>query len=88
MEKQLREFPEYRELIVRRFFINAIHLNLRSLKAGAPLKHSLTFMREMGHLLPLRHRLLLVAGAPFLQTEARFAFARKAGHAIRQVLPI
>ena len=88
MEKQLIEFPEYKDLIVRRFFMNAIHLNLRSLKAGSPLKQSIKFMREMRHLLPLRHRLLLIGGAPFLRTEARFEFAKKAGHAIKQVLPL
>lgn len=83
MDKQLHEFPEYKDLIVRRFFTNAIHLHLRSLKAGAPLKHSISFMREIGPLLPLRHRLLLAGGAPFLQTEKRFEFARKVGHAVR-----
>jgi glycosyltransferase involved in cell wall biosynthesis len=83
MEKQLREFPEYKDLIVRRFFMNAIHLHLRSLKAGAPLKKSITFMRDISPLLPLRHRLLLAGGAPFLQTEKRFEFARNTGHAIR-----
>lgn len=83
MDKQLREFPEYKDLIVRRFFMNAIHLHLRSLKAGAPLRHSIAFMREIGPLLPLRHRLILVGGAPFLKTEKRFEFACKVGHAIR-----
>lgn len=83
MDKQLCEFPEYKDIIVRRFFTNAIHLHLRSLKAGAPLKQSISFMREIGPLLPLRHRLLLVGGAPFLQTEKRFEFARSVGHAIR-----
>jgi glycosyltransferase involved in cell wall biosynthesis len=83
MDKQLREFPEYKDLIVRRFFMNAIHLHLRSLKAGAPLKQSIAFMREISPLLPLRHRLLLAGGAPFLQTEKRFEFAQKVGRAIR-----
>jgi hypothetical protein len=83
MDKQLREFPEYKDLIVRRFFINAIHLHLRSLKAGAPLKQSITFMHDISPLLPLRHRLILAGGAPFLQTEKRFEFAIKAGQAVR-----
>jgi glycosyltransferase involved in cell wall biosynthesis len=83
MDKQLREFPEYKDLIVRRFFMNAIHLHLRSLKAGAPLKQSIAFMLEISPLLPLRHRLLLAGGAPFLQTEKRFDFARNVGHTIR-----
>jgi hypothetical protein len=63
--------------------MNAIHLHLRSLKAGAPLSQSIAFMREISPLLPLRHRLLIAGGAPFLQTEKRFEFARKVGHAIR-----
>jgi GT2 family glycosyltransferase len=83
MNKQLREFPEYKDLIVQRFFTNAIHLHLRSLKAGAPLRQSIAFMLEMSPLLPLRHRLLLVGGAPFLKTEKRFEFARIVGHTIR-----
>jgi glycosyltransferase involved in cell wall biosynthesis len=83
MDKQLCEFPEYKDLIVRRFFMNAIHLHLRSLKAGAPLKQSIAFMREIAPLLPLRHRLILAGGAPFLQTEKRFEFAQKVGNAIR-----
>jgi glycosyltransferase involved in cell wall biosynthesis len=83
MDKQLREFPEYKDIIVRRFFRNAVHLHLRSLKAGVPLKQSIAFMREIAPLLPLRHRLILVGGAPFLKTEKRFELAQKIGGAIR-----
>jgi glycosyltransferase involved in cell wall biosynthesis len=54
MNKQLREFPQYKDLIVRRFFMNAVHLHLRSLKAGSPLKQSIAFMRDLSPLLPLR----------------------------------
>jgi glycosyltransferase involved in cell wall biosynthesis len=88
MNKQLQEFPEYHAVIARRFFMNAIHLHIRSLKAGSPLKQSINFLREIRPLLPWRHRMLLTFGTPLLQSDQRFMAARRIGHTFRRLVPI
>jgi hypothetical protein len=88
MDKQLQEFPEYKTVIVRRFFWNAIHLHIRSLKAGTPLKQSINFMREIRPLLPWQHRMLLAFGAPLLQSDRRFMIARRVGQVVRRIVPL
>jgi hypothetical protein len=73
--------------MLRRFFINAIHLHIRSLKAGVPLKQSINFLQEIRPLLSWRHQMLLAFGAPFLQSDRRFMIARTIGHTLQRVVP-
>ncbi len=79
LSKQLTEFPEHKTIIVRRFFMNTIHLHLRALRSGAKLTKSIDFLNEIYPLLPLKYKVLIVGGAPLLQSEGRFEVARKIG---------
>lgn len=88
MGKQLREYPEHTRLIVRRFFMNAIHLNHRALRSGVNLRQALDFLYEIRSQLPLSYRVLLFGGAPLLRTESRFLAALRVRRMVRRLVPV
>jgi glycosyltransferase involved in cell wall biosynthesis len=82
MDKQLREYPEFKPIIVRRFFNNAIGLHLRALRSDVRLTQTLDFLYEIRPLLPLQHRLFLITATPFLRTKRGFEFAWNVGRVV------